>query len=65
MSGLRRFIIRFFGKRFLKRLEDETTEEVLKGLLRLMKLAFWLDPLYRRNIEDFTGSYRFRDKDGG
>jgi hypothetical protein len=65
MFDLRGFIVRFTGKRFLKRLEDEETEEFLKGLLRLMKLAFWLDPGYRRNIENFTGSYRFKDKDGG
>ena len=40
------------------------TEEFLKLLLNLMELAFRIDPDYRRNIEDFTGSYRFKDRDG-
>jgi hypothetical protein len=56
----------FIAKRTMaKCLEDEATEEFLKMLLNLMKLAFRIDPGYRRNIEDFTGSYRFKDRDGG
>jgi hypothetical protein len=50
---------------YVKRLEDEAADELLEGLLKMMKLAFWLSPDYRRNIENFTGSYRFQDKDGG
>ncbi|MEJ2226191.1 MAG: pyruvate formate lyase family protein [Syntrophobacterales bacterium] len=49
--------------KFLKSLEDEATDALLKTLLGFMKLAFWWDPDFRRNnIEAFTGSYRFMDR---
>lgn len=52
-------------KGFFSSLDDEAADELLEALLKLMKLAFWLDPDYARNIKDFTGSYRFQDQDGG
>lgn len=58
-------VTRLKAGKFLKSLEDEAADELLETLLRLMKLDFWLDPDYRRNIETFTGSYRFKDRDGG
>jgi hypothetical protein len=57
-------VTRLQARKFVKNLEEETTEELLETLLRLMRLAFWLNPDYRRNIEDFTGSYRFKDRQG-
>jgi hypothetical protein len=47
-----------------KTLEGEATEEFLKFLLYLMRLAFLISPNYRKNIKNFTGSYRFRDRAG-
>jgi hypothetical protein len=50
---------------FLMNLENEVAEKYLETLLHLMKVTFWVNPAYRRNIENFTGLYRFRSKDGG
>ncbi len=58
------WLARHKARRFVASLKDEAGEEFLEGLLMLMKLAFWLDQDYGRNIEDFTGSYRFKDRDG-
>jgi hypothetical protein len=47
----------------VKSLENEATEEFLKLLLDLMKLYYQI-PRNKPYIRDFTGSYRFKDKDG-
>ena len=49
--------------RFLQCLQNETAEEFLELILRLMRLAFKLDKGYRKNIEGFTGRYQFRTRD--
>ncbi len=60
------FWFRFRGaRRYVKSLDDEVPDELLEALLSLMKLTFWFDPEYRRNIENFTGSYRFQNQAGG
>ncbi|MGA7578328.1 MAG: hypothetical protein ACLQUW_14625 [Desulfobaccales bacterium] len=59
------FIRYFQAKRNLKKSRgDEVTEDFLTLLLDLMKWTFLIDPDYRRNIEHFTGAYRFKDRDG-
>ncbi len=55
----------FITKRAMtKSLKDEATEDFLTLLLDLMKLTFLIDQGYQQNLKDFTGSYRFKDKDG-
>jgi alkyl sulfatase BDS1-like metallo-beta-lactamase superfamily hydrolase len=44
---------------------DETTETFLELLLLGLYISFKLDDEFRQNIEDFTGSYRFRDQSRG
>jgi hypothetical protein len=50
-------------EKLLKGLEDEFTEDTLKTLLKGMSLVFLLSSTYRKNIENFSGSYLFRSKD--
>ena len=50
-------------KEFLKCIESEFAEEFLELLLKLMRLFFFLDVDFRRNIENFRGRYLFRSKD--
>jgi hypothetical protein len=50
-------------RRFLRSLESEAAEELLKWLLKLMGLAFKLDGDFRQNIQGFTGKYQFRSAD--
>jgi hypothetical protein len=52
------------GKRFVKSIMSEMTETFLEFLLWGMKLYLIIDPDYRRNINDFHGLYRFRDRAG-
>jgi len=49
---------------FLKVIEGEIAETFLEVLLSFMKLRFMVDPSYRRNIEDFKGSYQIKSRDG-
>ena len=46
-----------------KQVDAEFTEEMLELLLKCMGLALFLNGKYRRNIEDFSGSYLFKGKD--
>jgi hypothetical protein len=50
-------------EKLLKGLEDEFTDDTLKTLLKGMSLVFLLSSTYRKNIENFSGSYLFRSKD--
>ena len=56
-------------KKFLETLETETAENIMEGLLYLMKTRFLLDPIiigsdYRQNIHNFDANYQFRSKSG-
>ena len=53
------------GQSFLKTLENDATEKFLEALLYLMKVAFLVSHGYRRNIENFSGLYRFKSQDEG
>lgn len=50
-------------EKLLNGLDSEFTEEILKVLLTGMSLFFVLSSKYRKNIENFSGSYLFRSKD--
>jgi len=51
-------------KRVVKSIMSEMTETFLEFLLWGMKLYLIIDPDYRRNIDDFHGLIRFRDRSG-
>ena len=51
------------GKRFLKSLDSEITEEFLQLLLNAMSLVFKVDKTFRKNIENFNGRYLFKSRD--
>lgn len=51
------------GERFINCIESEFAENFLNLLLRLMRLVFFLDKDFRRNIKYFSGRYLFRSKD--
>jgi hypothetical protein len=56
---------RFLARKVLaKTLEGEATEWFLEVLLFVMRVLFLISPNYRKNIKNFTGSYRFRDRAG-
>lgn len=46
-----------------KQLDADFTEEILELLLKAMSLVFLLSGKYRRNIENFSGSYLFKGRD--
>ncbi len=48
----------------LDSLEDEVADTFLDAQLHLMKALFAADPSYRKNIENFQGTYWFASKDG-
>lgn len=50
-------------EKLLEGLEGEFTEDILKTLLTGMNLVFLLSSTYRKNIENFSGTYCFRSKD--
>ena len=56
-------------KRFINRLrkdiENGLLDEFLDGLLRIMKLTFWLNRDFRENINNFTARYAFKSADKG
>ena len=55
---------RFLARKVLaKTLEGEATEWFLEVLLFVMRVLFLISPNYRKNIKNFTGSYRFKDKE--
>ena len=51
-------------KRMVKAIMSEMTETFLEFLLWGMRLYLFIDPDYRRNINDFHGMLRFRDRAG-
>ena len=51
-------------KRMVNAIMSEMTETFLEFLLWGMRLYLCIDPDYRRNIDDFHGLIRFRDRDG-
>jgi hypothetical protein len=56
-------------KKFLDTLEAETAENILEGLLLLMKTRFLIDPIiigsdYLHNLDNFDARYLFRSKSG-
>ncbi len=62
-------ILKTAVKKFLDTLEAETAENILEGLLLLMKTRFLIDPIiigsdYRQNIDNFDANYEFRSKSG-
>lgn len=57
------FVLQAAMKRFIESIESEAAEEFLELLLNLMKLVFAFDKGYRKNIENFNGSYCFRSRD--
>jgi hypothetical protein len=68
VSGINKFYAKFrlwIGKkRIVKIIMSAMTEKFLIFLLWGMKLYLIVDPDYRRNINDFHGMLRFRDRDG-
>jgi hypothetical protein len=50
---------------FSDSLEDEAAEELFMTSLGLMEIMFLINSDYRRNIEEFQGTYLFRSKDSG
>ncbi len=51
-------------KKFQNCFESEAAEEFLEVLLNLMKIMFFINPRYRKNIQGFEGRYQFLSKDG-
>ena len=51
-------------KRFGDCLSSEFAEDFLQLLLNLMSVVFLFDHDFRKNIEQFSGQYQFRSKDG-
>lgn len=56
--------LRRFVEHLHKEIEDGVTDHVLELVLKIMKLAFWFDDDYRKNIERFNARYAFRSQDG-
>jgi hypothetical protein len=50
-------------EKLLHSMESEVAEDFLGLLLDAMKLVFFFDPDYRKNIEGFRGRYLFRSQD--
>lgn len=48
---------------YLEAIKSEGAEEFLQLLLKAMKLVFFIDKDFRRNIENFNGRYLFCSKD--
>ncbi len=51
-------------EKFQGALTSEFAEDFLQLLLGLMSVVFLVDHGFRKNIEQFTGRYQFRSKDG-
>ena len=50
-------------KQWIDTIDSELTEEFLQLLLNGMRLVFFIDPGFRKNIRDFHGRYLFRSRD--
>lgn len=55
--------LKLVAERFQRCLGSDLAEGFLQILLSLMSAVFFLSRDFRRNIEDFTGRYLFRDRD--
>jgi hypothetical protein len=51
-------------KDLLECLEEEVADGFLEILLEVMRLTFFVDKDFRRNIENFSARYVFQDKSG-
>jgi hypothetical protein len=51
------------AERYLEAIKSEGAEEFLEILLKAMKLVFFLDKDFRRNIDNFNGRYLFCSRD--
>ncbi|MFC1970949.1 hypothetical protein ACFLV0_03320 [Chloroflexota bacterium] len=63
LNVFRKWQTRRIEQQFLRCLKDETAEEFLELILKLMLLAFKIDADFRRNVDGFTGRYQFRSVD--
>lgn len=50
-------------EKLLKGIESDFTEGILEALLEAMSLVFIISNSYRKNIENFNGSYLFKGRD--
>ena len=50
--------------RLLDCVKREAADEFLELLLKLMRLAFLVDPDYRKNLHNFEANYLFASRDG-
>lgn len=68
MTSLLNLYRKYFLNRYRSRLSNDilsgTLDFFLETLLKLMRLAFLVDPDYRRNIEGFNAKIAFASKDG-
>lgn len=60
----RKYRVNRAKRRLIELFETELSEDFLEVLLKLMKLMFYIDKSFRRNIENFNATYMFRDKGG-
>jgi hypothetical protein len=65
IAYLRRRTLKGLASRILKDIEAGVFDAFLEMLLRAMRLAFLLDPEYRKSIEGFDARYVFETEDGG
>ena len=69
MNAILNFLFRRFSrlkkaiKKLINSLESEFAEEFLQLLLNGMRLFFFINKGYRKNIKNFNGRYLFRSKD--
>ncbi len=61
----RKFRLNRAGKKFIDCFQSEFAEEFLQLILNLMRLIFFLDRDFRRNIKDFNARYLFKTRDSG
>jgi len=54
---------RLIGKKFIESIESGLAEGFLDLLLKFMRLVFFVDTDFRRNIRNFDGRYLFRSRD--
>ncbi|MCP4404932.1 MAG: hypothetical protein GY801_47475 [bacterium] len=52
-----------FINKLRKDIEDDLLDDFLDVLLRIMKLTFWFDRDFRKNIKGFNARYAFRSAD--
>ena len=64
---IRKFFFRRIEKKIKKLLDNIETgfmDEIIELILKGLKLFLYLDPGYRKNIEDFNARYTFRSERG-